>query len=72
MTNTIADDEFIKTLVPLLDREIYIVDEDHIKFQSNDLNVMIHAWYEDGFYFGGSSERLSPLAAICERILLLP
>ena len=30
MTNTIADDEFIKTLVPLLEREIYVVSEDHV------------------------------------------
>ena len=60
MSNTISEDEFIRTLVPLLDRKIYVVSEDHVKFQSNDLNVMIHAWYEDGFYSGGSSERLSP------------
>ena len=60
MSNTISEDEFIRTLVALLDRDITVVDEDHVKFQSNDLNVMIHAWYEDGFYSGGSSERLSP------------
>ena len=60
MSNTLSEDEFIRTLVPLLDRKIYVVSEDHVKFQSNDLNVMIHAWYEDGFYSGGSSERLSP------------
>ena len=59
MPNTISEDEFIRTLIPLLDRKIYVVSEDHVKFQSNDLNVMIHVWYEDGFYFGGSSERLS-------------
>ena len=60
MSNTISEDEFIRTLVPLLDRKIYVVSEEHVKFQSNDLNVMIHVWYEDGFYSGGSSERLSP------------
>ena len=60
MSNTISEDEFIRTLVPLLDRKIYVVSEDHVWFRSNDLNVMIHAWYEDGFYSGGSSERLSP------------
>ena len=60
MSNTISEDEFIKTLVSLLERELYIVSEDHVWFRSNDLNVMIHAWYEDGFYSGGSSERLSP------------
>ena len=59
MPNTIENDEFIRTLVALLDRDITVVSEDHVKFQSNDLNVMIHTWYEDGFYFGGSSERLS-------------
>ena len=57
MSNTISEDEFIKTLVSLLERELYIVSEDHVWFRSNDLNVMIHAWYEDGFYSGGSSER---------------
>ncbi len=60
MSNTISEDEFIKTLVSLLERELYVVSEDHVWFRSNDLNVMIHAWYEDGFYSGGSSERLSP------------
>lgn len=60
ISNTISEDEFIKTLVSLLERELYVVTEDHVWFRSNDLNVMIHAWYEDGFYSGGSSERLSP------------
>ena len=60
MSNTISEDKFIKTLVSLLERELYVVSEDHVWFRSNDLNVMIHAWYEDGFYSGGSSERLSP------------
>ena len=64
MTNTIADDEFIKTLVALLDRDITVVDEEHVWFRSNDLNVMIHAWYEDGSYVSGFSER-SPDPSTC-------
>lgn len=60
MTTTIARDKFIQSLVTSLTRELYIETEDHVWFRSNDLNVMIHAWYEDGFYSGGSSERLSP------------
>ena len=60
MTTTIARDNFIQSLVTSLTRELYIETEDHVWFRSNDLNVMIHAWYEDGFYSGGSSERLSP------------
>ena len=60
MSNTISEDEFIRTLVALLHRDVTVVSEEHVWFRSNDLNVMIHAWYEDGFYSGGSSERLSP------------
>ena len=60
MSNTISEDEFIRTLVPLLDRDITVVDEDHVWFRSNDLNVMIHAWRKGNSYLGGSSERLSP------------
>ena len=70
MSNTISEDEFIRTLVPLLDRELVVVDEDHVWFRSNDLNVMIHAWRENGFYFAGTSERLPPpLATSCVRSL---
>ena len=60
MSNTISEDEFIRTLVALLDRDITVVSEDHVKFRSNDLNVMIHAWRKDNSYLGGLSERLSP------------
>lgn len=60
MSNTISEDEFIRTLVPLLDRELVVVDENHVWFRSNDLNVMIHAWRKGNSYLGGSSERLSP------------
>ena len=60
MSNTISEDEFIRTLVALLHRDVTVVSEEHVWFRSNDLNVMIHVWYEDGFYSGGSSERLSP------------
>lgn len=60
MSNTISEDEFIRTLVPLLDRELVVVDENHVWFRSNDLNVMIHAWRKGNSYLGGLSERLSP------------
>ena len=60
MTTTIARDNFIQSLVTSLKRELYIETEDHVWFRSNDLNVMIHAWYEDSFYSCGSSERNSP------------
>ena len=59
MPNTISEDEFIQTFVALLDRELFVVDEDHVWFRSNDLNVMIHAWRKGNSYLGGSSERSS-------------
>ena len=64
MFNTISGDEFIRTLVTLLDRELFVASEGHIRFQSNDLNVMIHVWYEDGSYVSGFSER-SPNPSTC-------
>ena len=60
MSNTISEDEFIRTLVALLHRDVTVVSEEHVWFRSNDLNVMIHAWRKGNSYLGGSSERLSP------------
>ena len=50
----------MQSLVTSLTRELYIETEDHVWFRSNDLNVMLHVWYEDSFYSCGSSERNSP------------
>ena len=70
MSNTISEDAFIQTFVALLHRDVTVVSEEHVWFRSNDLNVMIHAWRENGFYFAGTSERLSPpLATSCVRSL---
>lgn len=57
---TIARDTFIQSLVTSLKRELNTGNEDHVWFRSNDLNVMLHVWYEDSFYLCGSSERNSP------------
>jgi len=60
MSNTISEDAFIRTFVTLLDRELFVVSEDHVQFSSNDPAIMIHVWRRGNFYLGGSSERLSP------------
>ena len=59
MTNTIENDEFIRTFIALVDPSPVVFSEDHICFRSSDSSVMIHAWHRDGSYLGGSSERSS-------------
>lgn len=53
----ISDDEFMTTLTSLINRPLKALNEDHVYFHGPDLQIMIHAWHEDGFYFGGTSER---------------
>ena len=54
---TISDDKFIETIVSSVNREVYELAEGHIIFPGPDPQVLIHIWREDGFYFGGTSER---------------
>mgnify|MGYP000153486261 CR=1 FL=1 len=54
---TISDDEFMTTLTSLINRPLKALNEDHVYFHGPDPQIMIHAWREDGFYFGGTSER---------------
>ena len=57
MTTTISDDEFMTTLTSLIDRPLWALSEDHFYFNGPDPQIMMHVWHEDGFYFGGTSER---------------
>ena len=57
---TISSDAFIRRLTETLHRDLTLVNDNHVWFRSNDLNVMLHVWYEDSFYLCGSSERNSP------------
>ncbi|MBF1253200.1 MAG: hypothetical protein HXM38_06055 [Isoptericola variabilis] len=57
MDTTISDDEFINTLTSLIDRPLWALSEDHFYFNGPDPQIMMHVWREDGFYFGGTSER---------------
>ena len=57
MSNTISEDAFIRTFVTLLDRELFVVSEDHVQFSSNDPAIMTHVWRRGDSYLGGSSER---------------
>jgi len=53
----ISEDEFIRTLVALLHRDVTVVSEEHVWFRSNDPAIMTHVWRRGDFYLGGSSER---------------
>ena len=57
---TISSDAFIRRLTETLHRDLTLVNDNHVWFRSNDLNVMLHVWYEDSFYLCGSRERNSP------------
>lgn len=54
---TISDDEFINTLTSLMNRPVEALSDDHVYFHGPDPQIMMHVWREDGFYFGGTSER---------------
>lgn len=54
---TIGDDEFMTNLTSLIDRPLWALSEDHFYFHGPDPQIMMHVWREDGFYFGGTSER---------------
>lgn len=54
---TISDDEFITNLTSLMNRPLKALSEDHVYFHGPDPQIMIHVWREDGFCFGGTSER---------------
>lgn len=57
MATTISDDEFMTTLTSLINRPLTALSEDHVYFHGPDPQIMMHVWREDGFYFGGASER---------------
>ena len=57
MATTISDDEFMTTLTSLIDRPLWALSEDHVYFNGPDPQIMMHVWREDGFCFGGTSER---------------
>ena len=54
---TISDDKFIEAVVSAAHREVIELSEEHIFFNGPDPQVMIHIWHENGFHFGGISER---------------
>lgn len=57
MATTISDDKFIEAVVSAAHRKVIELSEEHIFFNGPDPQIMIHVWHEDGFYFGGTSER---------------
>ena len=57
MATTISDDEFMTTLTSLINRPLTALSEYHVYFHGPDPQIMMHVWREDGFYFGGTSER---------------
>jgi hypothetical protein len=57
MATTISDDEFMTTLTSLIDRPLWALSEDHFYFNGPVPQIMMHVWREDGFYYGGTSER---------------
>ena len=57
MATRISDDEFITNLTSLMNRPLKALSEDHVYFHGPDPQIMMHVWHEDGFYFGGTSER---------------
>ena len=57
MTTTISDDKFITNLTSLMNRPLKALSEEHVYFHGPDPQIMMHVWREDGFYFGGTSER---------------
>lgn len=59
MSERIDRDKFIRSLVDLLKRDLYIENEDHVRFPSYDPVVVAHVWREGGLYLTGFSERLS-------------
>ena len=59
MTTSIARDTFIQSFVTSLNRELYIENEDHVRFPSYDPLIQLHVWREGGEYLSGFSERLS-------------
>ena len=54
---TISDDKFITNLTSLMNRPLKALSEEHVYFHGPDPQIMMHVWREDGFYFGGTSER---------------
>ena len=54
---TISDDKFITNLTSLMNRPLKALSDDHVYFHGPDPQIMMHVWREDGFYFGGTSER---------------
>lgn len=54
---TISEDEFMTNLTSLIDRPLTALSEDHVYFHGPDPQIMMNVWREDGFYFGGTSER---------------
>ena len=57
MATTISDDKFITNLTSLMNRPLKALSEEHVYFHGPDPQIMMHVWREDGFYFGGTSER---------------
>lgn len=57
MATRISDDEFVTTLTSLIDRPLTALSDDHVYFHGPDPQIMMHVWREDGFNFGGTSER---------------
>ena len=53
----IINDNFIETLTSSINRKASELNEDHLFFHGPDPQIMLHIWREDGFYFGGTSER---------------
>ena len=54
---TISDDKFIEAVVSTANREVSELSEEHIIFNGADLQILIHIWHENDFYFSGISER---------------
>ncbi len=59
MSQRIDRDKFIQSLVTSLKRELYIENEDHVRFPSYDPLIQLHVWREGEEYLSGFSERLS-------------
>lgn len=59
MSQRIDRDKFIQSFVTSLNRELYIENEDHVRFPSYDPLILLHVWREGEEYVSGFSERLS-------------